>query len=178
MRVQRSPGESIEVDWAGDAMIFADPLTGAGVEAWLFVAACSFSAYICGGVRGYDSTVVDRRACPAFEAFGGTCRLLVPDNLRTGVSRADRYEPVLLAGRDSDRVSSPRPAREQRPGEHTRVTRTRPTMPPYFLHRSSGLRVDIGRRLIRRLRSAGRLLVVASEDTALSSPQSVEHTAT
>ncbi len=22
MRVQRSPGESIEVDWAGDAMIF------------------------------------------------------------------------------------------------------------------------------------------------------------
>ena len=138
MRVQRSPGESIEVDWAGDAMIFADPLTGAGVEAWLFVAACSFSAYICGGVRGYDSTVVDRRACPAFEAFGGTCRLLVPDNLRTGVSRADRYEPVLLAGRDSDRVSSPRPAREQRPGEHTRVTRTRPTMPPYFLHRSTG----------------------------------------
>ncbi len=31
----------------------------------------------------------------AFKAFGGTARLLVPDNLRTGVSRADRYEPAL-----------------------------------------------------------------------------------
>ncbi len=139
MRVQRSPGESIEVDWAGDAMIFADPLTGAGVEAWLFVAACSFSAYTY--VEAFADMIlrswIDGHV-RAFEAFGGTCRLLVPDNLRTGVSRADRYEPVLLAGRDSDRVSSPRPAREQRPGEHTRVTRTRPTMPPYFLHRSSG----------------------------------------
>ncbi|MEY8015815.1 hypothetical protein [Mycobacterium servetii] len=34
----------------------------------------------------------------AFEAFGGTARLLVPDNLRTGVSRADRYEPALNQG--------------------------------------------------------------------------------
>jgi len=31
----------------------------------------------------------------AFEAFGATGRLLVPDNLRTGVSKADRYEPAL-----------------------------------------------------------------------------------
>ncbi len=31
----------------------------------------------------------------AFEYFGGTARLLVPDNLRTGVSRSDRYEPAL-----------------------------------------------------------------------------------
>ena len=31
----------------------------------------------------------------AFEYFGGTGRLLVPDNLRAGVSKADRYEPVL-----------------------------------------------------------------------------------
>jgi len=31
----------------------------------------------------------------AFEQFEGTARLLVPDNLRTGVSRSDRYEPAL-----------------------------------------------------------------------------------
>ena len=46
MRVPRSPGESIEVDWAGDPMSFADPVTGDPVEAWLFVAAFSFSAYV------------------------------------------------------------------------------------------------------------------------------------
>jgi transposase len=44
MRVPRSPGESIEVDWAGDPMRFADPVTGVPVDAWLFVAAFSFSA--------------------------------------------------------------------------------------------------------------------------------------
>jgi len=95
MHVQRSPGESIEVDWAGDAMSFADPLTGARADAWLFVAALSFSAYAY--VEAFtDMTLgswIDAHV-HAFEAFGGTARLLVPDNLRTGVSRSDRYEPA------------------------------------------------------------------------------------
>ena len=96
MHVQRSPGESIEVDWAGDAMPVVDPLTGARVDAWLFVAALSFSAYAY--VEAFtDMTLgswIDAHV-HAFEAFGGTARLLVPDNLRTGVSRSDRYEPAL-----------------------------------------------------------------------------------
>jgi hypothetical protein len=45
MRIQRSPGESVEVDWAGDPMWFADPLSGTPTQAWVFVAALSFSAY-------------------------------------------------------------------------------------------------------------------------------------
>ncbi len=45
MRIQRSPGESVEVDWAGDPMVFADPLTGELRQAWVFVAALSYSAY-------------------------------------------------------------------------------------------------------------------------------------
>ena len=81
MHVQRSPGESIEVDWAGDAMPVADPLTGARVDAWLFVAALSFSAYAY--VEAFtDMTLgswIDAHV-HAFEAFGGTARLLVPDN--------------------------------------------------------------------------------------------------
>jgi len=96
MRIQRTPGESIEVDWAGAAMSFTDPLSGAPTDAWLFVAALSFSAYVY--VEAFtDMTLgswIDAHV-HAFEAFGGTARLLVPDNLRTGVSRADRYEPAL-----------------------------------------------------------------------------------
>lgn len=96
MRVPRSPGESIEVDWAGDPMSFADAVTGVPVDAWLFVAAFWFSAYAY--VEAFtDMTLgswIDAHV-HAFEAFGGTGRLLVPDNLRTGVSRADRYEPAL-----------------------------------------------------------------------------------
>ncbi len=96
MHVQRDPGEQIEVDWAGDAMSFADPLTGAATRAWLFVAALSYSAYAYVEAFG-DMTLpswIDGHV-HAFAAFGGTARLLVPDNLRTGVSRSDRYEPAL-----------------------------------------------------------------------------------
>jgi len=98
MRIQRDPGESIEVDWAGDSMVFADPVTGEPVDAWLFVAALSYSAYAY--VEAFaDMTLtswIDAHV-HTFEAFGGVARLLVPDNLRTGVSKADRYEPALNA---------------------------------------------------------------------------------
>lgn len=96
MHIARNPGESVEVDWAGDPMLFADPVTGAPTEAWLFVAALSFSAY------AYVEALPDMTLpswidahVHAFEAFSGSARLLVPDNLRTGVSRSDRYEPAL-----------------------------------------------------------------------------------
>lgn len=96
MRILRNPGESVEVDWAGDPMVYADPVTGQLVNAWLFVAAWSFSAY--SYVEAFsDMTLgswIDAHV-HAFEYFGGAGRLLVPDNLRTGVSKADRYEPVL-----------------------------------------------------------------------------------
>ena len=96
MRIQRNPGEQVEVDWAGDTMGFADPVTGELVDAWLFVAALSFSAYAY--VEAFaDMTLpswIDAHV-HAFEEFGGAARLLIPDNLRTGVSRSDRYEPVL-----------------------------------------------------------------------------------
>lgn len=96
MHIQRDPGETIEVDWAGDAMSFADPLTGDPTDAWLFVAALSYSAYTY--VEAFtDMTLpswIDAHV-HAFGAFTGSARLLVPDNLRTGVSRSDRYEPAL-----------------------------------------------------------------------------------
>jgi hypothetical protein len=44
MRIQRGPGESIQAGWAGDPMGLADPVTGAPVDAWPFVAALSFCA--------------------------------------------------------------------------------------------------------------------------------------
>ena len=125
MHVQRSPGESIEVDWAGDAMPVADPLTGARVDAWLFVAALSFSAYAY--VEAFtDMTLgswIDAHV-HAFEAFGGTARLLVPDNLRTGVSRSDRYEPTLnpaYARMAEHYGTAIVPARVRRPRDKPRV---------------------------------------------------------
>lgn len=96
MRIERKPGEVVEVDWAGDVMTFIDAGTGASRKAYLFVAALAYSAYF------YVEAFVDQKLpawidahVGAFEFFGGAGRLLVPDNLRTGVSKSDRYEPVL-----------------------------------------------------------------------------------
>jgi transposase len=96
MRIERKPGERIEVDWAGDTMTYIDPGTGAERQAYLFVAVLSYSAYY------YIEACADMTLpswldahVAAFEAFGGVGRFLVPDNLRAGVSKADRYEPVL-----------------------------------------------------------------------------------
>jgi len=96
MRIERKPGEVLEVDWAGDTMVFLDPGTGVARKAFLFVAALPYSAYF------YVEAFADQKLASwldahvgAFEFFGGAGRLLVPDNLRTGVTKADRYEPVL-----------------------------------------------------------------------------------
>lgn len=96
MRIERKPGERVEVDWAGDTMTFIDPSTGQERVAYLFVAVCTYSAYYYIEACP-DMTLgswIDAHVA-AFEAFGGAAKFLVPDNLRTGVSKADRYEPVV-----------------------------------------------------------------------------------
>lgn len=60
----------------------------------------------------------------AFEFFGGVPQLLIPDNLKAAVSRADRYEPVLnenyrkLARHYNTAVI---PARPRKPKEKPKV---------------------------------------------------------
>jgi transposase len=96
MVIPREPGETIEVDWAGDAMRYQDPLTGEWRDAFLFVAALPYSAY-CYVEPCLDMTLgswIDAHI-HAFEHFGGAARILVPDNLRASVSKADRYEPAI-----------------------------------------------------------------------------------
>jgi transposase len=98
MRIERKPGEVIEVDWAGDTMTYLDVHSGRASRAYLFVAALPYSAHF------YVEAFADMRLAAwldghinAFEYFGGAARLLVPDNLKTGVTKADRYEPALNA---------------------------------------------------------------------------------
>jgi len=96
MRIERKPGELIEVDWAGDTIPYIDIHTGRVAPAYLFVAALPYSAYF------YVEALPDMKLgswldahVAAFEYFGGVGRLLIPDNLKAGVSQADRYEPAL-----------------------------------------------------------------------------------
>lgn len=96
MRLVRKPGESIEVDWAGETMKFLDPVDGSTRAAYLFVAVLPYSALMfVEACRDMSlGSWIDAHV-RAFEFFGGTARILVPDNLRASVSKADRYEPAL-----------------------------------------------------------------------------------
>ena len=86
----------MEVDWAGQTALIVDADTGEAFEAYLFVAALPYSGY------AYAEAFLNREQeawitahVNAFEYFGGVARILVPDNLKTGVIRNTKAELVL-----------------------------------------------------------------------------------
>jgi transposase len=96
LRQHHVAGEKMFVDWAGQTVALKDPGGGAERKAYLFVAALGASNYT------YAEAFEDTRLpswidahIHAFEYMEGAARLTVPDNEKTGVSRACRYEPEL-----------------------------------------------------------------------------------
>ena len=96
MRQQHRAGEKLFVDFAGMTVPITDPGTGEVWQAELFVAVLGASNYT------YAEALASQ-ALPhwigahvaAFEAFGGCPAIIVPDNLRSGVTRPHRYEPEI-----------------------------------------------------------------------------------
>ena len=96
MHVSRKPGELIEVDWAGQTAHIVNDETGETIEAYLFVAALPYSGYSYAEAfynREQDAWIAAH--VNAFNYFGGVSRILVPDNLKTGVIKNSRTELVL-----------------------------------------------------------------------------------
>jgi transposase len=96
LRQEHNPGEKGFVDWAGATVPLHDPISGEVRPASLFVMVLGASSYT------YAEATADQQLTSwlnahvhAFEYFGGVPKLLVPDNPRTGVSRACRYDPDL-----------------------------------------------------------------------------------
>lgn len=93
MRINRKPGDLMEVDWAGNTLTIYDNTTGETTDAYLFVAVlpCSCYAYVEAFLdRGTESWI--RAHIHAYQYFGGSTRILVPDNLKTGVIKNTRNE--------------------------------------------------------------------------------------
>lgn len=95
MRQHHAPGDRAFVDFSGKRPSYIDPCNGKHVPVELFV-----------GVLGHSNRVF-AMACPnqrvahwihahvcMFEAFGGAPRLVVPDNLRSAVTKSGR-DPVI-----------------------------------------------------------------------------------
>ena len=96
MRIQHKPGDVMQVDWAGNTLEIHDPVTGEVDKGYLFVAVlpCSCYAYVevCGDMQQESWLLCHVHA---YNYFGGVTRLLVPDNLKTGVKSNTRYETTL-----------------------------------------------------------------------------------
>ena len=98
MRIQHKPGEKMEVDWAGDTLQIHEPLTGEISKGYLFVAAlpCSFYVFadLCQDMKQENWLYCHINA---YNYYGGVTRLLVPDNLKTGILKNTRYDTVMNA---------------------------------------------------------------------------------
>lgn len=96
MRQDHKAGERMFVDYAGGTVGVVDRETGATRQAQVFVAVLGASSYTYAEAT-WTQAIGDwvGSHVRAFEYFEGVAALVVSDNLRTGVSRACRYEPGI-----------------------------------------------------------------------------------
>jgi len=125
LRQVHVPGEKMFVDWAGQTVTIHNAQDGSLSQAHLFVAVLGASnlTYI----EAFENEQLASwlaAHCHAWAFFKGVCRVTVPDNLKTGVIRACRYEPLLhrsyqeLAEHYGTVII---PARKQKPKDKAKV---------------------------------------------------------
>lgn len=96
MRQEHKAGQKLFTDFAGMTLPIVDPATGEITDAQVFVATHGFSNYT------YVEAVASQELpnwigvhVRAFSFFEGAPEILIPDNLKTGVTHACRYEPDI-----------------------------------------------------------------------------------
>lgn len=96
MRQAHRVGEKTFIDFSGSGLDVVDPHSGECRKAVLFLAVLGASNLT------YAEPVLDPDLATwvgchirAFEYFGGTTEIWVPDNPRVGVTKASKYEPIL-----------------------------------------------------------------------------------
>ncbi|MFU0948927.1 IS21 family transposase [Kluyvera ascorbata] len=96
MRQQHKAGEKCFIDYCGPTVPIVSGSTGEIRQAQIFVAVLGASNYTYAEAT-LTQSLPDwlHSHVRAFEFFGGTPALLVPDNLKSGVNKACRYEPEL-----------------------------------------------------------------------------------
>lgn len=96
MRQIHKAGEKCFIDYCGPTLPVVSPGTGEVRQAQVFVAVLGASNYTYAEAT-YSQSLQDwlQSHARAFAFFDGVPELLVPDNLRSGVSKACRYDPDL-----------------------------------------------------------------------------------
>jgi len=96
MRNVHVGGERMQVDYAGVKIRIIDTETGEVFMAPVFVAVLPASNYTYAEAQsGENQCNWNNGHVRAFAFFGGVVKIVVPDNLKTGVSKPDYYEPNI-----------------------------------------------------------------------------------
>ena len=96
MHLEHRPGETMQVDWAGQTAGIVDTDTGELIPAYIFVSVLPYSGY------AYVEAFLDQKQeawinahVNAYQFYGGSTRILTPDNLKTGVIKNTKNETVI-----------------------------------------------------------------------------------
>jgi transposase len=96
LRQEHKAGEKMFVDWAGTTIPVYDATTGQAWPASLFVSVLGASSYTYAeATRDQQMEAWLQAHIHALEFYGGAPTLVVPDNTKTAVTRACRYDPDL-----------------------------------------------------------------------------------
>lgn len=96
MVLTHNPGEKLFVDFAGDKISYINPQTGELVYCQVFVACLPYSDFSF-AMAVPSQSIEDflyALAC-ALVHFGGVPQVLVPDNLKSAIVKASRYDPEV-----------------------------------------------------------------------------------
>lgn len=96
LRFHYEPGDKLFIDFTGKKLPVVDPTSGELTQVEVYVAILGFSQLT------YVEAVASQRKEDFIQAteralrfFGGVPRVLIPDNLKSAVTRADKYEAEL-----------------------------------------------------------------------------------
>lgn len=96
MQQKHKAGEKLLIDYTGQTVLRVDPETGEVRQAEIFMATLGASNHTYADAQWSQSLpnwIGGHVRALAF--LGGVPELLVPDNLKSGVTSPDRYEPDL-----------------------------------------------------------------------------------
>ena len=98
MRQNHVAGEKLFIDYAGQTVPVVNQSTGEVRQAQIFVATLGASSYTYAEAT-WSQSLQDWTGSHVrtFEFLGGVPNLLIPDNLKSGVTKPDRYVPVINA---------------------------------------------------------------------------------
>jgi len=96
LKLEHKPGEKLFVDFAGKKLSYIDKETGQIIECEVFVACLPYSDYsFCMAVESQKVEDFIHALKRCLKSLGGVPKILVPDNLKSAVVKADRYEPSI-----------------------------------------------------------------------------------